>query len=180
MNAIVPSSAARQEPPRQETAQYLTFALGDEIYAIGILSIKEIIEFGGITNVPMMPPAIRGVINLRGAVVPVMDLAQRFGRPSSPITKKTCIVIVEQESEGEQHVIGVVVDSVHAVQDIAGTDIEPAPSFGLRIAPDFVAGMGKVDGRFVIVLAMGAVLSVVDLAALGSGAESAQRLLAAG
>lgn len=176
MNAIVPSAAGAAAA--QEPTQYLTFALGEEIYAIGILSIKEIIEFGGLTTVPMMPAAIRGVINLRGAVVPVMDLALRFGRPASPVTKRTCIVIVETvavtDGEDEQQVIGVVVDSVHAVQEIAAGDIEPAPSFGLKIAPDFVAGMGKVGGRFVILLAIAQVLSVVDLHALGSAAAQRQ------
>jgi len=175
MNAIVPGTAGAVAV--QEPTQYLTFALGEEIYAIGILSIKEIIEFGGLTTVPMMPPAIRGVINLRGAVVPVMDLALRFGKTASPVTKRTCIVIVETVADAEQQVIGVVVDSVHAVQEIAPADIEPAPSFGLKIAPDFVAGMGKVGGRFVILLAIAQVLSVVDLSALGQAAEAAQRQL---
>ncbi len=150
----------------QEPTQYLTFMLAGEIYAIGILSIKEIIEYGGLTTVPMMPGAIRGVINLRGAVVPVMDLATRFGKPSSDVTKRTCIVIVELVHDGEQHVIGVVVDSVNAVQEIAPGDIEPAPSFGMKIAPDLIAGMGKVQGKFVILLNIQQVLSVTQLANL--------------
>jgi purine-binding chemotaxis protein CheW len=165
MNAIVPASAAAAAKP-SEPAQYLTFMLGGEVYAIGILSIKEIIEYGGLTTVPMMPGAIRGVINLRGAVVPVMDLAARFGKPASEVTKRTCIVIVELALRGEQLVIGVVVDSVNAVQDIAAADIEPAPSFGMRIAADFIAGMGKVNGRFVILLDIQAVLSVDEIAGL--------------
>lgn len=150
----------------QEPTQYLTFMLAGEIYAIGILSIKEIIEYGGLTTVPMMPGAIRGVINLRGAVVPVMDLATRFGKAASDITKRTCIVIVELEHEGEQQVIGVIVDSVNAVQEIASSDIEPAPSFGMKIAPDLIAGMGKVQGKFVILLNIQQVLSVHQLAQL--------------
>ncbi len=152
--------------PVADSAQYLTFALGEEVYAIGILSIKEIIEFGGVTAVPMMPATIRGVINLRGAVVPVMDLAVRFGKAESVIGKRSCIVIVETEQGGEQQVIGVVVDSVSAVQEIATADIEPPPSFGLKIATSFVAGIGKVQGRFVIVLDVGQVLALDELAAL--------------
>jgi len=152
-----------------DNAQYLTFALGQEVYAIGILSIKEIIEFGGITAVPMMPATIRGVINLRGAVVPVMDLAVRFGKPPSEIGRRTCIVIVETQHDGEQQVIGVVVDSVSAVQDIPAADIEPPPSFGLKISSHFVAGIGKVQGRFVILLDVNQVLSMDELAAPGAG-----------
>ncbi|QTN28969.1 chemotaxis protein CheW [Rhodoferax sp. AJA081-3] len=159
--SLVAAAATTSLP--QEPTQYLTFMLGGEIYAIGILSIKEIIEYGGLTTVPMMPGAIRGVINLRGAVVPVMDLATRFGQPSSEITKRTCIVIVELEHDGEQHVIGVVVDSVNAVQEIAPGDVEPAPSFGMKIAPDLIAGMGKVNGKFVILLNIQQVLSISQL-----------------
>ncbi|MDM4766907.1 chemotaxis protein CheW [Pelomonas sp. SE-A7] len=150
------------------SAQYLLFALGDETYGIGILSIKEIIEYGGVTPVPMMPATIRGVINLRGSVVPVMDLAVRFGKPPSTIGRRSCIVIVEIENEGEQQVIGVVVDSVSSVQEIAGSDIEPPPSFGLKIASSFVAGIGKVLGRFVILLDVQQVLSMEELGALQS------------
>jgi purine-binding chemotaxis protein CheW len=92
--------------------QYLTFMLGGETYGIGIMAVKEIIEFSGITEVPMMPESIRGVINLRGAVVPVMDLAARFGKPQSVAGKRTCIVIVELDMDGERQVTGVVVDAV--------------------------------------------------------------------
>ncbi|MBA5608323.1 purine-binding chemotaxis protein CheW [Duganella sp. FT3S] len=150
-------------------SQYLTFMLGEEQFAVGILGIKEIIEYGSLAGVPMMPECVRGVINLRGAVVPVMDLAARFGRPASPITKRSCIVIVEvQEAEGEgQQVLGMLVDAVNAVVDIAAADIEAAPAFGTRIRPDFIAGIGKVNGKFVSLLAIERVLSsgeIVELA----------------
>jgi purine-binding chemotaxis protein CheW len=145
------------------TAQYLTFMLGGESFGIGIMAVKEIIEFSGITDVPMMPDSIRGVINLRGAVVPVMDLAARFGRPQTVAGKRTCIVIVELESDGERQLTGVVVDAVSAVLDIPAADIEPAPSFGTRIRGDFIAGMGKVNGRFVILLNVDAVLALAGL-----------------
>ena len=139
--------------------QYLTFTLGGETFAIAILGVKEIIEYTALTDVPMMSDCIRGVINLRGSVVTVMDLSVRFNRPSTPVTKRTCIVIVEIEDEGERQVIGVVVDAVNAVLEIADSDIEPPPAFGAHIRNDFIAGMGKINGRFVILLAIGQVFS---------------------
>ena len=142
------------------TTQYLTFMLGGESFGIGIMAVKEIIEFGSITEVPMMPDSIRGVINLRGAVVPVMDLAARFGRAPTVQGKRTCIVIVELELEGERQITGVVVDAVSAVLDIPPSGIEPAPSFGTRISGDFIAGMGKLNGRFVILLNVEQVLGL--------------------
>jgi purine-binding chemotaxis protein CheW len=154
-----------------EARQYLTFMLNGETFAIGILAIKEIIEFGGVTPVPMMPPTIRGVINLRGAVVPVLDLAVRFGRPAAAVTKRTCIVIVELAGTDGQLVIGVLVDAVNAVLDIPASEIEPAPSFGARIRTEFIAGMGKVQGKFVIVLDVANVLSSVELGALDGAAD---------
>ena len=154
-----------------QSAQYLTFMLGGEAFGIGIMAVKEIIEFAGITEVPMMPDSIRGVINLRGAVVPVMDLAARFGRPQSVAGKRTCIVIVELEHDGERQLTGVVVDAVSAVLDIAAADIEPAPSFGTRIRGDFIAGMGKVNGKFVILLNVQQVLALDGLPDL-AGADA--------
>jgi purine-binding chemotaxis protein CheW len=145
-------------PP--EPLQYLTFMLGGEAFAIGILGIKEIIEYGHLTEVPMMPDCVRGVINLRGAVVPVMDLQARFGRQASAVTKRTCIVIVELGDAAESQVIGVVVDAVNEVLDLPAADIEPPPSFGASIRSDFVSGMAKVRGKFVIVLDVTNVLSI--------------------
>ena len=153
--------------------QYLTFMLSGEVFAIGILAIKEIIEYGGLTVVPMMPECIRGVINLRGAVVPVMDLSSRFGRPATGVTKRTCIVIVEIETAGEQQVVGVMVDAVNAVLEIAAADIEPAPAFGAKIRTDFIAGMGKVNGKFVILLNVDNVLSTEEVGALAELGASA-------
>jgi purine-binding chemotaxis protein CheW len=155
-----------------QAAQYLTFMLGGEAFGIGIMAVKEIIEFAGITEVPMMPDSIRGVINLRGAVVPVMDLAARFGRPQTVAGKRTCIVIVELEADGERQLTGVVVDAVSAVLDIPASDIEPAPSFGTRIRGDYIAGMGKVNGRFVILLNADAVLALADLPDLSADAAA--------
>lgn len=154
-----------------DDAQYLTFLLGGEMFAIGILNIKEIIEYGQPTEVPMMPGYVRGVINLRGRVVPVIDLLPRFGREASPVSKRTCIVIIDVEHEGERQDIGVVVDSVSEVLQIAGTEVEPPPAFGARIRADFIAGMGKVNGKFVIILNVDKVLSVEELAMLAASSE---------
>jgi purine-binding chemotaxis protein CheW len=148
----------------EEQQQYLTFLLGEEMFAIGILAIREIIEYGYLTEVPMTPPFIRGVINLRGAVVPVVDLAVRFGREPGENTKRTCIVIVEMEIENGRHEMGIVVDAVNEVLEIPRADIEPPPEFGARVRIDFIQGMGKVDGNFVVLLDMNHVLSVDEVA----------------
>ncbi len=160
-------------------SQFLTFMLGEDQYAVGILHIKEIIEYGSLATVPMMPDCVRGVINLRGAVVPVMDLSARFGRAQSAIGKRSCIVIVETAGaagEGKQ-VLGMLVDAVNAVVEIAAADIEPAPAFGTRIRPDFIAGMGKLTdkgrGRFVILLDVGRVLSSEEIVDLARGTAAA-------
>lgn len=140
--------------------------LGNDAYAIGILSIKEIIEYTTMTEVPLMPACVRGVINLRGAVVPVMDLQACFGQTPSPVTKRTCIVIVEVLGPEGQQVMGVVVDAVNEVLDIDASDIEPPPAFGTRIRTDFISGMGKVRGKFVILLNVNRVLDLDDLQAM--------------
>lgn len=173
MNALVQTNKGHASPHAVsagqacvDKTQYLTFMLGGEVFAIGILAIKEIIEYRALTEVPMMPDCIRGVINLRGAVVPVMDLSARFGKQTVAVTKRTCIVIVEIESNDGRHDIGVVVDAVNAVLEIAAIDIEPPPSFGARIRTDFIQGIGKVDGKFVILLNVGQVLSTDEVGAL--------------
>lgn len=164
---------------RHDQHQYLTFVLGRETFALGILAIKEILEYSEPTEIPMMPAFIRGVVNLRGAAVPVVDLCARFGRPSMPVTKKTCIVIIETQLGEESHVIGVVVDQVNEVLEIPDADIEPAPSFGASIRTDFIQGMGKVRGKFVIVLEVNRVLCLEEMellthaAAAGDGVQPA-------
>ncbi|KXB32425.1 chemotaxis protein CheW [Dechloromonas denitrificans] len=147
-------------------AQYLTFTLGGEMFGVGILNVKEIIEFGNLTEIPMMPAFIRGVINLRGAVVPVIDLAARFGGKTTEVGRRTCIVIIEVPDEDTRHDIGVIVDAVSEVLEIPGSEIEPPPSFGARIRADFIHGMGKVAGKFVILLDITKVLSVEEIAQL--------------
>jgi len=153
-------------------SQYLTFALGGEMFAVGILNVKEIIEYGNLTEIPMMPAFIRGVINLRGSVVPVIDLSARFGGKSAELGRRTCIVIVEVSDADTQHDIGIMVDAVSEVLDIPNGEIEPPPSFGAKIRADFIFGMGKVSGKFVIILNIDKVLSVEEIAQL-TGTESA-------
>lgn len=162
-----------------DQTQYLTFMLGGEMFAIGILAIKEIIEYASLTTVPMMPACIRGVINLRGAVVPVMDLAARFGGKPMAVTKRTCIVIVEADVDGERQDVGVVVDAVNEVLDIPSGDIEPPPTFGARIRADFIQGMGKINGRFVILLNVNQVLSAEEFGVLAQFGTSEQALAGA-
>ncbi|MFG0807211.1 chemotaxis protein CheW [Pseudomonas fluvialis] len=157
----------------QEEAQYLTFMLGGEMFAIGILGIKEILEYGQLTSVPMMPAFVRGVINLRGAVVPVIDLSARFGRHNAEVTRRSCIVIIEAESDGNTQDIGLMVDSVSAVLEIARSEIEPPPAFGAKIRADFISGMAKVNGAFVIVLNVDQVLSVDEMTLLSEASGPA-------
>jgi purine-binding chemotaxis protein CheW len=151
--------------------QYLTFMVAREMFALPIEGIKEIVEYREPTDVPMMPPFIRGVINLRGRVVPVIDLCARFGRGRSEPTRRTCFVILELRHDEANHDIGVLVDAVSAVQDIADADVEPPPSFGARLRPDFISGMGRVGEKFVVILDLGKVLSVDELSTLGGIAE---------
>ncbi|MFK3799044.1 chemotaxis protein CheW [Pseudomonas sp. NPDC088444] len=156
-----------------EGAQYLTFMLGGEMFALGILGIKEIIEYGSLTVVPMMPDFVRGVINLRGAVVPVIDLSARFGRANSAITRRSCVIILEAGSgTGQAQDVGLLVDTVSAVQEIPDAQIEPPPSFGARIRADFIGGMAKVDGKFVIVLEVDKVLSLDEMSSLAEAAQT--------
>jgi purine-binding chemotaxis protein CheW len=168
MNALVTTDKTALAAQVAEVQQFLTFALGSEMFAVGTLSVKEIIEYGQLTEVPMMPDFIRGVINLRGSVVPVIDLGARFGRGETRITRRTCIVIIEVPTGEEKQDIGVVVDAVSEVLEIPSSEIEPPPAFGAKIRTDFIQGMGKVDGKFVILLDVGKVLSVEEISTLAS------------
>lgn len=156
------------EMPVAEVGQYLTFQLGGETFAVGILAIKEILEYVPLTLVPLMPPFIRGVMNLRGAVVPVIDLSLRFGRARTEVGRRTCIVIIEVMFDERQQYIGVLVDAVHEVLAIAESDIEPPPQFGSKIRVDFIAGMARIDARFVVLLYVDKVLSVDEMSMLST------------
>lgn len=158
-----PPKGVMTVPASESPAQYLTFQLGGEMFAVGILNVKEIIEYGHLTEIPMMPAFIRGVINLRGAVVPVIDLAARFGGKTTQVARRTCIVILEVADQDLRSDIGIMVDAVSEVLEIPSTEIEPPPSFGARIRADFISGMGKVAGKFVILLNINNVLSIEEI-----------------
>ena len=159
-------NAAVAAAPVEQAAQYLTFVLGAETFAIGIMAIKEIIEYSSLTEVPMMPTYVRGVINLRGAVVPVLDLPVRFGKAASAVSKRTCIVIIEVALGSERHTLGLVVDAVNAVLDIPTSEIEPPPAFGASIRTEFIRGMVKVNSKFVILLDVDHALAADEVQAL--------------
>ncbi|MCZ8155482.1 MAG: chemotaxis protein CheW [Leptospira sp.] len=146
--------------------QYLTFLISDEAFGLGILHIKEIIEFESVTHVPMMPEYIPGVINLRGNVVPVIDLNHRFYKRKTEFGRKTCIIITEVKMEKESIDVGLLVDAVNEVVDIQPNMIENAPSFGAKIRLDFIYGLGKVDEKFVILLNIEQILNLEELAVL--------------
>ena len=147
--------------------QYLTFTLAREIFALEIQVVREIIEYAKLTGVPMLPPSILGVINLRGAVVPVIDLGVRFGGSATIIGPRTCIVILEIAQHDGIQVIGMVVDAVNEVRELAAGEIEPSPSFGSHIRADFILGMGKLDERLVVMLDVSRVISAEDRELLG-------------
>ena len=151
-------------PPAEQpvSSQYLSFMLGQDMFAMGILAVREILEYAGVTPVPQMPPAICGVINLRGTAVPVLQLARRLEREPSAISKRTCIIVVEAEGEEGPLVIGILVDAVNAVLDIPREDIEPAPRFG-AVKADLLHGIGKVNGRFILLLNVQHVVSTLHL-----------------
>ena len=133
--------------------QYLTFQLAGEEFAFGILRVKEILEYDTITRVPNAPVTVRGVINLRGSVVPVVDLGLLFGLPATTVTKRTCVVIVEARLDDRDLVMGVLADAVSQVMDLTPDAIEPPPAFGSRVRVEYLVGMGKVDARkFVLIL----------------------------
>jgi purine-binding chemotaxis protein CheW len=153
--------------------QYLSFLVAGEEYAIPVLEVKEIIQYSPVTRVPSMPASIRGVANLRGKVVPVVDLAVRFGLPESTITKWSCIVMVEALLDGEPSVVGLLADSVSQVLDLPAEAIEPPPSFGTRVRVEFLQGVGKAGGKFVLLLDLGHLLAGDELrAAAATPAEA--------
>jgi purine-binding chemotaxis protein CheW len=148
------------------TAQYLTFALGGESFGVPIERVREILEYVEPTPIPMMPPFLRGVINLRGAVVPVIDLQSRFGKGTTEAEHRSCIVIVEIEHDGLTQPLGILVDAVSEVVAIDRSRLEARPSFGARIRPDFVEGILRLEKHFVITLDLKQVLSIEELATL--------------
>src|SRR5262245_52294633 len=153
------SNAATQQ------SQYLTFWIAGEEYAASVLRVREILAFTPPTRVPGTPACIRGVLNLRGTVVPLVDLAVKFGLPEMTITRWTCIVIVELELDGEITVLGVMTDAVSQVIELGAADIEPPPAFGTRIRVDYLLGLAKVGQKFVLILDLERMLSTNELLA---------------
>lgn len=171
MNQLVEKNKEVVTAQQDLVMKYLTFILGDKSYAISILKIKEILEYGSVTPIPKMPDFICGAINLRGKLVPVIDLLERLGNGKSEIEKRSCIVIVEMTFGNEVLNIGVIVDAVSKVMDFKKSEIEEAPSFGGTVETDFIEGMGKVDEDFVIILNIDCVLSLGDLSLLAESKD---------
>lgn len=150
--------------------KYLTFTLAEEEYGIGILKIKEIIGMLPITSVPQTPEFVKGVINLRGKVIPVMDLRLRFGMPSIDYTERTCIIVVEIGGQAGTILVGIVVDAVSEVLNIKGDDIEKTPAFGTKVNTDYILGMAKMEGGVKILLDIDQVLSGDEMTLLSEAA----------
>jgi purine-binding chemotaxis protein CheW len=144
-------------------AQYVSFFLAGEEYAVSILRAREIVEYATLTRVPMAPAGVRGVLNLRGRVIPVIDLACRLGVGSTEPTRSTCILMVEISFHGEQTLMGVMIDAVSEVVDLAPADMDPAPSFGAKVRLDYLAGIAKVGKKIVFVLDIDRILSPEEL-----------------
>ncbi|MFN9772451.1 MAG: chemotaxis protein CheW [Burkholderiales bacterium] len=167
------SEAARPDAAKAEGAQFLTFSLDDEVFAMDIRNVREIIQYGSMTKVPLMPTFVRGVMNLRGAVVPVIDLQARFGGRVAEVGKKSCVVIFDAHRAGERVELGLMVDAVSEVIEIPADRIEPAPPFGASVRREFIAGMGRVGERFVVLLDPERALDVEEMAQLCDAAQAA-------
>ena len=149
-----------------ENHQYLTFKLDEEVFALGIDKVREVLDYTSVTKVPQTPEFMRGVINLRGSVVPVVDMRLKFAMAKTEQTVNTCIIIVEINLEGETTVLGALADSVQEVLDLEPHQIEPAPKIGTKLRTDFIRGMGKRDEQFIIILDIDRVFSGEELAAV--------------
>jgi purine-binding chemotaxis protein CheW len=165
-----------------QSDQFLTFFLADEEYAVSVLKVTEIIECSVLTKVPGAPPWVRGVISLRGSVVPVVDLAIKFGLPQTAITLLTCIVVVEIRNDDERLVIGVMADAVHQVLDMLPGEIQPSPVFGPGISVECIHGLGSAGGKFVVILDIDHILSTNELlvASMAAGAGESSANIAIG
>lgn len=163
---MVPSEAVRQ--------QYLSFALGGEAFAVNVLQVKEILDVVNITRVPQMPDYMLGVINLRGSVVPVVDLRCKFGMEKRALGQESCIVVLEVDFDGEQLVIGALTDAVREVLDLSSEEIEPPPRLGMKLRSEFIRGMGKKGESFIIILDIDKLFSGDELCTL-TAAEGMER-----
>jgi len=161
-----------------ETTQYLTFELDQETFALDVAKVREILDSPTVTKVPQTPEYMRGVINLRGSVVPVIDLRLKFGMAETEQTVNTCIIVVEIELEGELIILGALADSVQEVIDLEPEQIEPAPRIGTKLNTDFIKGMGKHNEQFIMILDIDKVFSATDLAAVAGEDDQCNRLAA--
>ena len=152
------------EKGNMETTQYLTFTLGEEVFALDIGKVREVLDFTGVTKVPQTPDFMSGVINLRGNVVPVVDLRLKFGMTASEKSVNTCVIITEVSLGGENTVLGAIADSVQEVLDLEPSQIEPPPRIGSKLNTDFILGMGKHNDRFIIILNIDKVFLADELA----------------
>lgn len=159
-------NADPKEAAKNAAGQYLTFSLNGEIYAMDSNAVREIIQCVGMTAVPLMPSFVRGVINLRGSVVPVIDLQSRLGGHSATSGKKTCIIIFDMLRDGERTEMGLLVESVSKVVTILNREIEPTPPFGGGLRRDFIRGMAKLMNRFIVILDTSKALDIEEMAGL--------------
>jgi purine-binding chemotaxis protein CheW len=174
MGELITGYGVEQRDAEQEadeaSTQYLTFRIGSRTFAVGILRVNEIIEVSEVTTLPMMPSFVRGVINLRGDAVPVIDLSARMAEADSEIGRRSCIVLVDvhDDDEEEGNAVGMLVDGVQEIVDIKDSHVQPAPDVGDNFRSDFVVGMGRVDERFVVLLDVDEMLSADQVQQLKS------------
>ena len=161
------------ETSRKLAAKYLTFVLGQESYGIAVLTIREIIRMTDITSVPQMPDYVKGVINLRGKVIPILDLRLKFRLARVEMTERTCIIVVQvNTTAGARMLMGLIVDAVEEVLNIAAGDIEEAPDFGTKLETDYILGMAKIKGKVKTLLDIDRVVSAEALILPGSAAHA--------
>ena len=153
-----------EEREQMEATQYLTFKLRDEVFALDIGKVREVLDFTTVTKVPQTPDFMRGVINLRGNVVPVVDMRLKFGLSMTEKTVNTCVIITEIDVDGETTVVGAMADSVQEVLDLEPEQIEPPPRIGAKLNTDFIMGMGKHNDQFIMILNIDKVFSAIELA----------------
>ncbi|MDH5444926.1 MAG: chemotaxis protein CheW [Gammaproteobacteria bacterium] len=163
VKAIEIQSAAVLEIENEDAHKYLTFLTPGKVYAVSIMKVKEIIEYGKVIDVPMMPTFINGAINLRGQVIPVIDLNVRLGGEETEVTRRSCIVVVELSLSGDNKKVGLLVDAVSKVVDFHESQIDEAPSFNGNINTDYIEGMGKTEDGFIILLNIDNLLSMEDI-----------------
>lgn len=149
-----------------DTTQYLTFKLGDELFGVDVSKAREVLDYTEVTHVPQMPDYMLGVINLRGSVVPVINLRRKFGMATSEQTIDTCIIVIEVEIDADIIVVGIMVDAVQEVLDLTDAQIEPPPRLGTRLNTEFIKGMGNIDGQFLIILDIDLVFTAEELAVI--------------